>query len=324
MTGVAARSLGGFAAAAICVYLIGLSETRPAGEQPAISVRSFSQGRAEGKVSNLQSRQSVTRDGKETVLVKYRWLDPHHQGITRWKGDLAYLDPKAPKRYLEVALRVDPKRMDEAIESFGVVQSWLRKQRPGRGQDRWIAQAGRRGITLAPQGRQIRVSVAHQWVVRQSAADMRPAAAALRRLWKSKAYFTKRELLAVMASFCQWMEYKVPASERTNEAGETVVTTGVTMPIETLHNGWGDCDSKSLLFASLLANVPKQRVVFLTGSGHLFVGVRATPRKSDHFIELQGAKYILIEMTSPWPIGRVPQKQMAGWRSKNLRVHRIF
>ncbi|MHC4718278.1 MAG: hypothetical protein ACYS5V_14995, partial [Planctomycetota bacterium] len=212
----------------------------------------------------------------------------------------------------------------QAAESFGVVRSWLRKQQPGPGQDAWIARAARRGIAVTVSGRTVQVAVDHRWVVRRSVDDMKPAARALKGVWKGKAYFTKRELLAVMASFCQWMEYKVPPRQRRNLAGETVLTTGVNMPIETLHEGWGDCDSKSLLFASILANVPRQRVVFLTGGEHLFVGVRATPRSTDHFIELQGARYILIEMTKPWPIGRVPQKQMERWRSKNLRVHRIL
>ena len=314
----------GFVLVSLCVYLIGRSEPPVEPGPPlAPAVRTLGQ-RYGGKYKSLESRTKVKRDGKEVILVKYRWADPHHSGIVKWEGDTAYLDPKAEERLLDVTLRIDPERLEAAKESFGVGKAWLEGGPGAADPAGWIAQAARRGIVVKfEEGRKI-VSVDHPWVVRHSTADAKPAAEALTHLWKVKAYSTKRELLAVMASFCQWMEYKTPSSERTNAAGETVITTGVTMPLETLDKGEGDCDTKSLLFASILANVPDQHLVFLTGQGHLFVGVRAVPRKGDHFVEIQGARYLLIEMTSPWPIGRVPGKQMTGWEEKSFRVTRIL
>ena len=111
-----------------------------------------------------------------------------------------------------------------------------------------------------------------------------------------------------MAAFVQSMAYKIPADVRRTRSGKMIRTGGVTMPIETLYNGHGDCDTKSLLLASILANVPRQRVIFLMGNSHLFVGVRGIPRLNDHYVNIRGTKYILIEMSSRWPIGRVPQK----------------
>jgi len=316
-------SAAGFALASLCVYVIGRSE--PAGGEragaAAPAIRTFGQGR-NGAFKSLQSRTTVKRDGREVVVVKYRWGDPHDIRIVKWVGELPVLE--APKRFLDVAVHIDPRRREEVIESFGVSKTWLKTGPGAADREAWIARAARRGIIVDLEEGKFNVSADYPWIVRQSVKDLKPAAEALTRVWKVKAYFTKRQLLAIMASFCQWMEYKTPASERDNAAGETVLTTGVTMPLETLYNGSGDCDTKSLLFASIVANVPKQHVVFLSGRGHMFVGVRAVPRRGDHFIEIQGAKYLLIEITSPWPIGKVPREQMVQWRAKSYRVTRVL
>jgi hypothetical protein len=58
-----------------------------------------------------------------------------------------------------------------------------------------------------------------------------------------------------------------------------------------------------------LPNFPGESVVFVRGDEHLFVGVRATPRRGDHYVRVQGIPYILLELTTPWPVGRVSEKQ---------------
>ena len=76
------------------------------------------------------------------------------------------------------------------------------------------------------------------------------------------------------------MTYRIPKPARETPSGKTVNNLGIAVPLEVLYQKWGDCDSKSLLFASILANYSGQRVVFLIGNDHLFAGVRGTPRRS--------------------------------------------
>ncbi len=98
------------------------------------------------------------------------------------------------------------------------------------------------------------------------------------------------------------------------------------MPLETLYRGCGDCDTKSLLFASLMANVPNQHVVFLAGkkgNEHLFVGVRGVPRPGERHVTKQGAKYVLIEMTYPWPIGEITDDEWGAYKQGKYKVVKV-
>ncbi len=110
---------------------------------------------------------------------------------------------------------------------------------------------------------------------------------------------------------------------RVRPGGERILTGGITIPLETLRNGWGDCDSKSLLFASLLAAAGERDVVFFEGNKHLFVGLRLPPRRYDFVVRLRGIPYVLVEATDAWPIGRVPVKVQSGLRRGLYRVIRM-
>jgi hypothetical protein len=96
------------------------------------------------------------------------------------------------------------------------------------------------------------------------------------------------------------------------------------MPLETLYNGWGDCDTKCLLFASLLANIPKTSVVFLVGNGHVFVGIRGTPRNDDRFVRIKGIPYIPAELTAAWPLGRIPNDTVMALGQNLFRIYAVY
>lgn len=148
----------------------------------------------------------------------------------------------------------------------------------------------------------------------------------LNQVAKKAKYETPREWLSVFTSFCQEMRYAEPNENRISPTQGIVKTLGVSMPIETLHKKKGDCDTKSLLFAAMMANIPGQNVVFFVGEkgfDHVYVGVRQPARPRDHFIKLQGAEYVLIEMTKPWPIGRIPMQQLQHTRQKKYRPVKV-
>ena len=65
---------------------------------------------------------------------------------------------------------------------------------------------------------------------------------------------------------------------------------GATMPVATLAQGWGDCDTKSLLFASLVRSIDLAEVCFITMDDHLFAKgmnvmefTKAVSNMNDHF-----------------------------------------
>ena len=79
------------------------------------------------------------------------------------------------------------------------------------------------------------------------------------------------------------------------------------MPLETLTNRWGDCDSKSLLFASLARSIDLVDVCFIVMDKHLFAGIQITPEQDDDSIRYKGKDWVLVELSEAWPLGRIPR-----------------
>jgi len=107
-------------------------------------------------------------------------------------------------------------------------------------------------------------------------------------------------LLDLVLKFCQDMEYRVPPQE---EGGKFIG--GVYPPSMSLVKGYGDCDSKGVLFASILAHNPDYKVLGLRITGHLFMAVKGVPRPYFKTVMYHGAEYIVCEPVGParLPIG---------------------
>lgn len=84
-------------------------------------------------------------------------------------------------------------------------------------------------------------------------------------------------------------------------------TGGLLPPLSVIVDGWGDCDTKTLLLSSILANWPHMRMVGVAVPHHYLMGVLRIPNKGDVFVEYQGLQYVLIEPAGPaWlPPGQV-------------------
>ena len=76
-------------------------------------------------------------------------------------------------------------------------------------------------------------------------------------------------------------------------------TGGILQPVTALVRGWGDCDTKTGLLASLLSNWPHMRMVGVSVPGHYLMGVLRIPNKGDLFVEYEGLQYVLIEPAGP-------------------------
>jgi hypothetical protein len=102
---------------------------------------------------------------------------------------------------------------------------------------------------------------------------------------------------------------------------------GLLQPATTMIKGWGDCDTKTALLASILANWPQMRMVGVAVPGHYLMGVLRIPEKGDAFVEHGGLQYVLIEPAGPaWlPPGRVADTTVALLESsEGYRIDPLF
>ena len=258
--------------------------------------------------------------------IEYEWTDANTERILEWREDTRVLAPGGRGRLYRQKFLVDLGRLHRSVEAFGIPESWLTiRYRTPRERAKETAavsaRAAARGIVAFPR-RGGGAHIDHAWVVRHGREDVADASARLEALARKEGQTGKREVSGTMASFVQGLAYRVPPTWRVRPGGERILTGGITLPLETLRNGWGDCDSKSLLFASLLSAAGERDIVFLEGDRHLFVGLRLPPRAYDHVVRLRGVPYVLVELTHAWPIGRVPVKARSGLGRGLYRVIR--
>lgn len=279
-----------------------------------LAVLAFAAREYSGIVHGGEGSGSVVsrKESEQSASITFGWTNPN-------PGKSMTADPRMFSCIAEVPLD----RMRAQIESFGVAESIFqysftsaadRKRKEKQMKDHLVA----RGMTLEESTNTAMIS--YNWMVERSSDDVKASAAAIEKVSVEKDCAGAREMLGVYASFVQNLEFRSPQTYRTNEKGERIFTGGVMMPLETIYNGWGDCDTKCVLFASMLANVPKTGMVFLIGKKHMFVGIRGTPRMNDRFINIRGIPYILAEMTTPWPLGRIPDRN---WNAVDQNLFRI-
>ena len=112
-----------------------------------------------------------------------------------------------------------------------------------------------------------------------------------------------RDFDALVVAFVQSIPYGLIP---TRLHGEN--THGIFPPLILLREGYGDCDSKSILLATLLTQ--RHPVLYLVGDSHVFIGLPGQPRTGEQYVEVEGQTWLLCETTDEWPIGRLPDKMV--------------
>lgn len=107
----------------------------------------------------------------------------------------------------------------------------------------------------------------------------------------------RQDKIETLLKFIQDIPYGIPPDRLPDR-----VIAGVLPPPQMLLERWGDCDSKAVLFASILAHDPSMRAVFLLVPNHILLAVEGIPRPYQNAIEVRGRTYILAEPVGP---GRV-------------------
>lgn len=159
-----------------------------------------------------------------------------------------------------------------------------------------------RGFSLEPGGV---VVVDMPGLVRKNAPLIKPLALDFGRIAADHGYGSPSILGSVLAFVQTAMFYREPDSVIDGKHNG-----GILQPLTSVAYGWGDCDTKTGVLASILANWPETKMVGVSVPGHFLMGVLQNPEKGDAFLEYQGLQYVLVEPAGPaWlPPGRVGEQ----------------
>lgn len=150
-------------------------------------------------------------------------------------------------------------------------------------------------------------------VVRRNTALMKPLALAFQKIANSRGY-SEEDMVGAAVSMVQTaLRYKIP---RNLENG--LHTCGLLPPARALLSGWGDCDTKTGVLASVLGNWSKMRMVGVAVPGHYLMAIRRLPAKGDIFVRHEGLEYVLVEPAGPAWL----EPGMVGQTTKNLLAGR--
>ena len=240
---------------------------------------------------------------------QFVWDDINTREVMRWEGDTAVIKQGTQMQELSCTLSLNDKDAIFAEESFGIPETWttisyIDEQDLAKKQRALEHKAGLHGIKMQDGGNQFLVDYA--WVITKSLIPLKQSAKTIRSTARRQGYRSTRELVGAFASFVQTLEYRIPSDFRINSEGEKILTAGAMMPLETLSKKWGDCDTKSLLFASLVRSIDLVDVCFIVIDDHLFAGVQLRAKQDDHSIRHRGRDWVLVELSDSWPLGRIP------------------
>ncbi|MBC8200779.1 MAG: hypothetical protein H8E86_01935 [Planctomycetes bacterium] len=251
------------------------------------------------------------------------WTDINSREVVRWEGDTAVVKHGSVMQELVCKIEIDPEEVKRAADSFGVPKSWttftyIDEKDLARKQQQLHNKAQSHGIRMLQEGNKFTID--YNWVTNQNKQALTKVAKRIRSTARRNGYRSKRDLTGAFASFVQSMPYRVPADYKINNLGEKILTAGAMMPLETLACGWGDCDSKSMLFAALVQNIGLVDVCFIVMEEHLFAAVQLRPEQNERSIRYKNKDWVLIELTDSWPIGRIPKDRQNAVDLGNFKV----
>lgn len=139
-------------------------------------------------------------------------------------------------------------------------------------------------------------------IVARSVAALKPVALALNSVSVRNGYDSETLVGAAVAMVQTAIQYKIPPML---EGGKH--TGGMLPPAMAMVRGWGDCDTKTGVLASILSNWSQTRIVGVAVPEHYLMAIFRLPAKGDAFIEYKGLQYVLVEPAGPaWlPPGQV-------------------
>ncbi len=144
----------------------------------------------------------------------------------------------------------------------------------------------------------------------------RPIAAMIASSLSEMGADTRRNRIEFAIRFVQDIPYGIP--ERGNDS---IHYGGVFVPPQVLLKGYGDCDSKALLFAGILSHlIPAGDIVFLNQKEHVLTAVKGEAEDGMTVIRFRGDTYLLAETAGP---GRRSLGQQGNYYRHEFRVETV-
>ena len=131
-------------------------------------------------------------------------------------------------------------------------------------------------------------------VVKKNIKLLTPLAGALQKVAAEKGYSDEDTIGAALSLVQTALRYQIPPSVENG-----LHTGGLLPPARALLSGWGDCDTKTALLASILGNWSGMRMVGIAVPGHYLMAIRRLPGKGDMFVRYEGLEYVLVEPAGP-------------------------
>lgn len=259
----------------------------------------------------------------EIVRKEYRWSDFNASLFRGGPGAATVADSSRGYRQFTTEILIPVMSLKAAIASFGIPSAWMKIVHKGPEDlrvkmDELRAKAAPRGVVYKESAKAFTADYA--WMAERSREDVRTTASGLFEAAKAARYDDERKVLGLLASFVQSLTYAPQPANRVADDGTEMYIGGVTMPLEALATGTGDCDTKCVLLGALLSHVKGARMVLLLSGTHVFAGVRGVPRPRDRYVRIKNDRYVLIELTSRWPVGQVPAENWRSLEAKQLEV----
>lgn len=172
----------------------------------------------------------------------------------------------------------------------------------------------------ADDGRRLHVDIPR--AVERNRPRLQAVAAEFDRVAAARGYGPDEKLGAMLAFVQAALLYQRPPDVEGNRD-----ILGFFPPLRALHEGFGDCDTKSALLAAILTNFPGTRMIGVHVPRHYLVGIARIPRPGDAFIEYEGEPFVLLEPSGParLPPGQIgPQTQAALATMNGIRIDPLF
>ena len=131
-------------------------------------------------------------------------------------------------------------------------------------------------------------------IVKRNIPLLKPLAVALQKVAVEKKYSEEALIGAALSLVQTALRYKIPPL-----LDNGLHTCGLLPPARALLSGWGDCDTKTGLLASILGNWSGMKMVGIAVPGHYLMAIRRLPGKGDMFVRYEGLEYVLVEPAGP-------------------------
>jgi hypothetical protein len=235
--------------------------------------------------------------------------------IARREGDTKFLTAGCTPMTIRISAKVNEAWADSFERYFGFPEHALDSvaYRVGDGSQAAIEKAitetlAQHGIICSAQS----IAPDHQWILDRSMPEVRDVAdAVIQTYWSGqRGRPNARQRIEALTSFVQnAIPYRKVDDGRNDAVKDGKYRCGLRTPGEVLLDG-GDCDSKSLLLATLIRSVDERTPVALVycmndTTPHMCLAVGCDMFEGEQRINVNGTQMVLIETTSDWDMGHV-------------------